>query len=568
MSIRKQDAFDLRVLIDRWQDLVGAHVKKPSVPRPGVLLLRLNLPGAGSDRLYFQAGKAIYRGGPPLPAEGPPAGFPQLLRKHIDGQRISAIRQVGFDRVLEIQFRDLVLVLELFGKGNAILYDEERLILGVWREKSWRDRELRPRHPYLLPRGPRDPWKVGVDEWPAEPPEDPARWLTRELGLPPKYAHALVRQAGGLPSPSRLQEFLSEPDILHENGPDHAWRRLGDGWEASDRDPDTLFVLAVDTTPPPDPRVTRLQRQLIKQEETLERYRQEVVLVEAQAELLWLRYQEVAELLAGTSTREKVSVDLGDAGTITLQGGLTFEQSLDIIYQRVKDRKRRILGAEQAILRTRKDLASKTPTKDEHPDILHPKQYWWSRFRWFRAPSGHLVLAGRDARSNERLVKRHLKDDDLYAHADIHGAASVVIKAEGSEVPEETLKLACRFAWCMSKGWSAGIAAGSAFWVRADQVSKTPQSGEFLAKGSFMVRGRRTMITHIQSEIHLGIISDHDDLQLMIAPQEAFPAGTKLIKLIPDDDRTDRIAKEVAEKLNVDLETVRRTLPPGGSRVG
>ena len=39
-----------------------------------------------------------------------------------------------------------------------------------------------------------------------------------------------------------------------------------------------------------------------------------------------------------------------------------------------------------------------------------------------------LVLAGRDARQNELLVKRYLRSNDLYVHADVHGASSLVIR--------------------------------------------------------------------------------------------------------------------------------------------
>ena len=40
----------------------------------------------------------------------------------------------------------------------------------------------------------------------------------------------------------------------------------------------------------------------------------------------------------------------------------------------------------------------------------------------------YLVLAGRDQQQNERLVKYHLRPGDLFVHADLHGAATVVIK--------------------------------------------------------------------------------------------------------------------------------------------
>src|SRR5439155_313571 len=104
-------------------------------------------------------------------------------------------------------------------------------------------------------------------------------------------------------------------------------------------------------------------------------------------------------------------------------------------------------------------------------------------YRWTFSADGLLILGGRDARTNDQLVKKHLKEGDRYAHADIHGAPSTVIK-DGARAPETTLREACEFALAYSKAWSAGLASGSAFWVLPEQVSKQAESGEFLPRGA------------------------------------------------------------------------------------
>jgi predicted ribosome quality control (RQC) complex YloA/Tae2 family protein len=38
------------------------------------------------------------------------------------------------------------------------------------------------------------------------------------------------------------------------------------------------------------------------------------------------------------------------------------------------------------------------------------------------------MIGGRDAQQNELIVKRYMKASDVYVHADLHGASSVVIK--------------------------------------------------------------------------------------------------------------------------------------------
>jgi predicted ribosome quality control (RQC) complex YloA/Tae2 family protein len=57
------------------------------------------------------------------------------------------------------------------------------------------------------------------------------------------------------------------------------------------------------------------------------------------------------------------------------------------------------------------------------------KKMWFEKFYWFVSSSGMLVLGGRDARQNELLVKRYLRASDLYVHADVHGASSIIIRS-------------------------------------------------------------------------------------------------------------------------------------------
>src|SRR5206468_3466056 len=92
-----------------------------------------------------------------------------------------------------------------------------------------------------------------------------------------------------------------------------------------------------------------------------------------------------------------------------------------------------------------------------------------------------------DAKTNDSLVRKHLKEGDRYAHADVHGAPSVVVK-EGSKAGEATLREACELALVYSKAWPAGLSSGSAFWVLPEQVSKQAESGEFLPRGGSVVR--------------------------------------------------------------------------------
>ncbi|CAF1615595.1 unnamed protein product [Adineta ricciae] len=122
------------------------------------------------------------------------------------------------------------------------------------------------------------------------------------------------------------------------------------------------------------------------------------------------------------------------------------------------------------------------------------KVYWFEKFYWFISSDNYIVLGGRDQQQNELLVKRHLRPGDLYVHADLHGATSVVIKnPTGDEVPPRTLQEAGILACCHSAAWEAKVPA-PAYWVKHDQVSKSAPTGEYITTGAFMIRGKRNYL--------------------------------------------------------------------------
>ena len=82
----------------------------------------------------------------------------------------------------------------------------------------------------------------------------------------------------------------------------------------------------------------------------------------------------------------------------------------------------------------------------------------------------------------------------MYVHADLHGAASVIVKNNSSDsIPATTLSQAGTMSVVQSKAWDSKIIT-SAWWVTPSQVSKTAPSGEYLTTGSFMIRGKKVII--------------------------------------------------------------------------
>lgn len=119
------------------------------------------------------------------------------------------------------------------------------------------------------------------------------------------------------------------------------------------------------------------------------------------------------------------------------------------------------------------------------------KVFWFEKFYWFISSENYLVIGGRDQQQNELIVKRYLRPNDIYVHADIQGASSIVIRnlhTGGNPtdpqiaIPPKTLLEAGAMAISYSVAWDAKVTT-SAYWVYADQVSKTAPTGEYLGTG-------------------------------------------------------------------------------------
>ena len=61
--------------------------------------------------------------------------------------------------------------------------------------------------------------------------------------------------------------------------------------------------------------------------------------------------------------------------------------------------------------------------------------------------------------------------NDLYVHADLHGATSVIVKnPSGQPVPPKSLNEAGQLAVCFSAAWDSKVVT-SAYWVESSQVN-------------------------------------------------------------------------------------------------
>ncbi|OAP54824.1 translation factor [Fonsecaea erecta] len=143
--------------------------------------------------------------------------------------------------------------------------------------------------------------------------------------------------------------------------------------------------------------------------------------------------------------------------------------------------------------------------------VLRParKQFWFEKFLYFISSDGYLVIGGKDAQQNELLYRRYLKKGDVYVHADLQGASSVIVKnnprTPDAPIPPSTLSQAGTLTVCTSSAWDSKALMG-AWWVNADQVSKTAPTGEYLTTGGFIIRGHKNQLAPSQLLLGFGVL--------------------------------------------------------------
>ncbi|KDO27470.1 hypothetical protein SPRG_07059 [Saprolegnia parasitica CBS 223.65] len=177
------------------------------------------------------------------------------------------------------------------------------------------------------------------------------------------------------------------------------------------------------------------------------------------------------------------------------------------------------------------------------------KTMWFEKFHWFITREKYMVLAGKDAQQNETLVKKYLRKGDLYVHADLHGAATCIIRNRSADandpIPISTIEQAGCMSVCRSNAWANQVVAG-AYWVRADQVSKTAPTGEYLTTGSFMIRGKKNFIPASRLEMGLAIVFRID---------ESSVAHHLELEALENDDVTPRAVAVVDDEKPAAAET-------------
>jgi hypothetical protein len=229
-------------------------------------------------------------------------------------------------------------------------------------------------------------------------------------------------------------------------------------------------------------------------------------------------------------------------------------------------------GAKDAMEQTRRELEGLLTTGVPELEVPAPrkrrKPKWFEQYRWFISSDDMLVIGGRDAKTNREVVEKHMEPGDRYLHADIVGAPHVVIKTVGKEVPETTLREAAEFAAMHSRAWREGLGAVDIYWVMPEQVSKRAPAGTYLAKGAYMIRGKRNFLK-VPVKGAVGVVTVDGEQLVACGPSSAIEKHSRVVvEVVPGKMKKSELAREVrarlkATGLDVSIDEVERALPPG-----
>jgi predicted ribosome quality control (RQC) complex YloA/Tae2 family protein len=285
-----------------------------------------------------------------------------------------------------------------------------------------------------------------------------------------------------------------------------------------------------------------------------------------------------------------------------LRFGLNFHDKLfdgaGRFYERSKRAKQKLEGAKAALEESRKKLVEVEAKIKKEETLEHVKpaeaaeelvkrkikrKEWFEKFRWFVSSDGFLVVAGKDAVSNEVLIKKYTTADDIIFHADIIGAPFVVVKTEGKMPSEQCLREAGEFAAAFSRGWREGFATADVYWVKPDQLSKGGPSGEHVPHGGFVVRGERNWMRNVPLRIAIGVSVNEEEGWARIGggPVDAVKAkADAYVIVVPGDfagkdlfkhvlrSLAGKVSKEVCEAiLELSVEAIREYIPYGKGTV-
>ena len=280
---------------------------------------------------------------------------------------------------------------------------------------------------------------------------------------------------------------------------------------------------------------------------------------------------------------------------VMLELDATVHQNAQRYFESARKQKNKTSGAVEALAETERKLkrARKSEAKQKASGKLNrlkrSKRMWFEQHRWGMIEGGHLLVGGKDAKGNDSVVKKHLSNEDMYLHADLHGAPScslrssqgfaleerrpahlppdipayrLVDKLEDTALTKDKLQQAAVLALSWSRAWNGGGAHGTVYSVKPAQVSKSAQTGEFVGKGAFVIRGQRTWYKDMDVRIGIGIIAVNGvPMVVSGTPAHILSVCQRYAILSPGLTKKDQLANKIYRNTGLSTDDLLSVLP-------
>ncbi len=250
------------------------------------------------------------------------------------------------------------------------------------------------------------------------------------------------------------------------------------------------------------------------------------------------------------------------------------EENAAKYFEAAKKAKKKINSIKKVIDESRKKLSEMEAKKEREiygiKEIQRKKEEkkkrkheWFEKFRWFYSSEGFLCVGGRDATTNDILVKKHLEKDDIVFHTETAGSPFFIVK-QGQKCREATKQEAAEATALYSKQFKLGSEVVDVYWINPKQVSISAKSGEHMAKGSFMIYGKRNYMTVSNARVAVGIKKS----QIIGGPAAAIAKNAeKMAVLQKGDKKPSEIAKLIQKKIGGEIDEIIKFLPAVNLRV-
>lgn len=258
------------------------------------------------------------------------------------------------------------------------------------------------------------------------------------------------------------------------------------------------------------------------------------------------------------------------------------EGNAAVYFEKAKKARKKLEGAKAALDRTQKKLQHLVSEKEnsareyvaasaERKTLVAASQSreWFEKFRWFTSSEGFLCIGGRDATTNEIIIKKHAEKGDLVFHTELAGSPFFVIKTGSHEgaIGPATIEEAAIATAGYSRAWKAGLQSVDVYYVKPEQVSKEAKAGEYLSKGAFMIYGRKTPVP-VRVGLAIGVLPNG---KIMGGPAAAVAKScAKHALLLQGDNKPSDAAKKIMKILGLNssyIDEIIRAMPSGEFKV-